>query len=193
MLRIIEINGIIDRRLRMVKSMKKKLVCVVTFSSLLVACEVQEPPQEPSVVYDNKVTLTDFSYVEDLPLAKKEAYRDFLIDGNIIHLKSFSPEEMLLIMLDVVIETRMDALYAITYSNNDYPTIELFEQHYMNSLEGTLLETYFMYRFYDRIGMNEASTPDLKIVQIEIAGGSRRYSKTFALHMQEEIWKIHLP
>jgi len=50
-----------------------------------------------------------------------------------------------------------------------------------------------MYRFYDRIGMNEASTPDLKIVQIEIAGGSRRYSKTFALQMQEEIWKIHLP
>ena len=61
-------------------------------------------------------------------------------------------------MFDLVEEPRMDALYAITYSNDAFPTKELFEQYYTDSLAGDLLVTYFMYRFYDRIVINESST-----------------------------------
>ncbi|OCX64173.1 hypothetical protein BFM98_11555 [Lysinibacillus sp. AR18-8] len=141
---------------------------------------------------DTTSTSTEFSYVADLSLEKREAYQAFLNDGEIRHLQTFSPEEMLLIMFDLVEEPRMDALYAITYSNDAFPTKELFEQYYTDSLAGDLLVTYFMYRFYDRIVINESSTPDLQVVQLEISVGSQRYIKTYALQQQEGIWKVHL-
>jgi len=46
-----------------------------------------------------------------------------------------------------------------------------------------------MYRFYDRIAINESSTPDLQVVQLEISVGSQRYIKTYALQQQEGLWK----
>lgn len=176
------------------KRMMKKRVSIIAFLSLLTACEGEEPLQEPTIVYDKEMTSTstEFSYVADLSLEKTEAYQAFLNDGEIRHLQTFSPEEMLLIMFDLVEEPRMDALYAITYSNDAFPTKELFKQYYTDSLAGDLLVTYFMYRFYDRIAINESSTPDLQVVQLEISVGSQRYIKTYALQQQEGIWKIHL-
>lgn len=176
------------------KRMMKKRVSIIAFLSLLTACEREEPLQEPTIVYDMDTTSasTEFSYVADLSLEKREAYQAFLNDGEIRHLQTFSPEEMLLIMFDLVEEPRMDALYAITYSNDAFPTKELFKQYYTDSLAGDLLVTYFMYRFYDRIAINESSTPDLQVVQLEISVGSQRYIKTYALQQQEGIWKIHL-
>lgn len=50
----------------------------------------------------------------------------------------------------------------------------------------------FHYRFFDRIVINESSTPDLQVVQLEISVGSQRYIKTYALQQQEGIWKVHL-
>ncbi len=174
----------------------KKRVSIIAFLSLLTACEREEPLQEPTIVYDmdttSTSTSTEFSYVADLSFEKREAYQAFLNDGEIRHLQTFSPEEMLLIMFDLVEEPRMDALYAITYSNDAFPTKELFKQYYTDSLAGDLLVTYFMYRFYDRIAVNESSTPDLQVVQLEISVGSQRYIKTYALQQQEGIWKIHL-
>ncbi len=154
--------------------MMKKLVSIIAFLSLLTACEREKPLQEPTIVYDMDTTSTstEFSYVADLSLEKREAYQAFLNDGEIRHLQTFSPEEMLLIMFDLVEEPRMDALYAITYSNDAFPTKELFEQYYTDSLAGDLLVTYFMYRFYDRIVINESSSPDLQVVQLEISVGS---------------------
>ncbi len=153
--------------------MVKKLVSIIAFLSLLTACEREKPLQESTIVYDMDTTSTstEFSYVADLSLEKREAYQAFLNDGEIRHLQTFSPEEMLLIMFDLVEEPRMDALYAITYSNDAFPTKELFEQYYTDSLAGDLLVTYFMYRFYDRIVINESSTPDLQVVQLEISVG----------------------
>lgn len=176
--------------------MMKKLVSIIAFLSLLTACEREKPLQEPTIVYDmdttSTSTSTEFSYVADLSLEKREAYQAFLNDGEIRHLQTFSPEEMLLIMFDLVEEPRMDALYAITYSNDAFPTKELFEQYYTDSLAGDLLVTYFMYRFFDRIVINESSTPDLQVVQLKISVGSQRYIKTYALQQQEGIWKVHL-
>lgn len=178
--------------------MMKKLVSIIAFLSLLTACEREKPLQESTIVYDmdttskSTSTSTEFSYVADLSLEKREAYQAFLNDGEIRHLQTFSPEEMLLIMFDLVEEPRMDALYAITYSNDAFPTKELFDQYYTDSLAGDLLVTYFMYRFYDRIVINESSTPDLQVVQLEISVGSQRYIKTYALQQQEGIWKVHL-
>lgn len=173
--------------------MMKKLVSIIAFLSLLTACEREKPLQEPTIVYDmdttstSTSTSTEFSYVADLSLEKREAYQAFLNDGEIRHLQTFSPEEMLLIMFDLVEEPRMDALYAITYSNDAFPTKELFEQYYTDSLAGDLLVTYFMYRFYDRIVINESSTPDLQVVQLKISVGSQRYIKTYALQFERFI------
>ena len=55
-----------------------------------------------------------------------------------------------------------------------------------------LLETYLMFRFYDRVAINEASTSDRQVVQLEISASNHHFAKTFALQRQESIWKILL-
>ena len=62
--------------------MMKKLVSIIAFLSLLTACEREKPLQEPTIVYDmdttSTSTSTEFSYVADLSLDKREAYQAFL-------------------------------------------------------------------------------------------------------------------
>lgn len=193
MLRIFAINGIIKDRFEVMKSMVKKLVYVAVFASLLAACEEKEPAQQPTNDADIvKTAATDFSYVADLPAEKRAHYQSFVNDGDIAVLQTFSPEEMVLIMLDLAHETRTDALYAITYRNSATPTKEKFEQQYMDLRAYDLLETYLMFRFYDRVAINEASTLDRQVVQLEISASNHHFAKTFALQRQDSIWKILL-
>lgn len=193
MLRIFAINGIIKDRFEVMKSMVKKLVYVAVFASLLAACEAKEPAQQPTNDADIvKTAATDFSYVADLPAEKRAHYQSFVNDGDIAVLQTFSPEEMVLIMLDLAHETRTDALYAITYRNSATPTKEKFEQQYMDLRAYDLLETYLMFRFYDRVAINEASTLDRQVVQLEISASNHHFAKTFALQRQDSIWKILL-
>lgn len=193
MLRIFEINGIIKDRFEVMKCMVKKLVYVAVIASLLAACEAKEPAQQPTIDADIvKTAATDFSYVANLPSEKKEHYQTFLNDGDIAVLQTFSPEEMVLIMLDLVHETRIDALYAITYQNSATPTKEKFEQQYMDLRAYDLLETYLMFRYYDQVAINETSTPDRQVVQLEISASNHNFAKTFALQRQDGIWKILL-
>lgn len=63
--------------------MVKKLVCVAIFASLLAACEGEVPAQQRTNDSDIiKTTATEFSYVTDLPVEKREHYHAFLHSGD---------------------------------------------------------------------------------------------------------------
>ncbi|TQR15602.1 hypothetical protein [Psychrobacillus soli] len=133
----------------------------------------------------------DFTYLEELPSDKLDSYNDYLLNGSINSLSDFTPEEMILIYMNLILEHKIDRLYALTYNGGQLPSVELFNDEYMKYLSSNLEEAYLMYRFYDAISINEqSSTEDVIIVQLEIIFGSKRYIKTYPLKQEDGIWKV---
>ncbi|WP_053485987.1 hypothetical protein [Lysinibacillus sp. FJAT-14745] len=135
----------------------------------------------------------DFTYLEKLSEEKRALYEDFLSKGNMNSLKTFTPEEMVLIMMNLVFKHNFDKLYAITYNNNELPDKETFIDEYINYLLDEQIQDYLMYRYYDNISLNkETSTESIAIVHLEIIFGSSHYLKVFALLKEDGMWKVDL-
>ncbi|KOS69777.1 hypothetical protein AEA09_07445 [Lysinibacillus contaminans] len=133
----------------------------------------------------------DFSYLEDLPNDKLEKYHEFLNNGDTKSLKDFTPEEIVLIHMNLVFEHNTSKLYALTYDGGKLPPFEQFNTEYNQYLSADFIQDYLMFRYYDSISVNlKESTQDLKIVQLEIIFGSNTYGITFALKQENGIWKI---
>lgn len=135
----------------------------------------------------------DFTYLEKLPEEKRVLYEDFLKKGNSNSLKTFTPEEIVLIMMNLIFEHNFDKLYAITYNNNELPDKETFIAEYIDYLLDEDIQNYLMYRYYDSISLNkDSSTESIAIVQLEIIFGSSLYGKTYALLREDGMWKVDL-
>lgn len=135
----------------------------------------------------------DFTYLEKLPEEKRVLYEDFLKKGNSNSLKTFTPEEIVLIMMNLIFEHNFDKLYAITYNNNELPDKETFIAEYIDYLLDEDIQNYLMYRYYDSISLNkDSSTESIAIVQLEIIFGSSHYGKTYALLREDGMWKVDL-
>ncbi|WP_419393968.1 hypothetical protein [Cytobacillus praedii] len=129
----------------------------------------------------------EFTYLEELPSEKLKMYKEFLRNGSISSLSDFTPEEMVLIFMNLVFEDNLEKLYIITYDNGHLPPVEDFIEEYRSS---DWEQTYLMYRFYDSISINGQSTKDTKIIQLEIVFGSKKYIRTFPMMQEDGIWKI---
>ncbi|GAB0168126.1 hypothetical protein LSPCS325_15630 [Lysinibacillus sp. CTST325] len=150
---------------------------------------VEESKQTPPTIDKHY----DFTYLEKLLEEKRALYEDFLKKGNINSLKTFTPEEMVLIMMNSIFEHNFDKLYAITYNNNELPDKETFKAEYIDYLLDEDIQNYLMYRYYDSISLNkESSTESIAIVQLEIIFGSSHYLKTYALLKEDGMWKVDL-
>lgn len=135
----------------------------------------------------------DFTYLEKLPEEKRALYADFLKKGNSNSLKTFTPEEIVLIMMNLIFEHNFDKLYAITYNNNELPDKKTFIAEYIDYLLDEDIQNYLMYRYYDSISLNkDSSTESIAIVQLEIIFGSSHYGKTYALLREDGMWKVDL-
>ncbi|MEB2282627.1 hypothetical protein LAV73_22120 [Lysinibacillus xylanilyticus] len=135
----------------------------------------------------------DFTYLEKLPEEKRALYEDFLKKGNISSLKTFTSEEIVLIMMNLIFEHNFDKLYAITYNNNELPDKETFIAEYIDYLLDEDIQNYLMYRYYDTISLNkDSSTESIAIVQLEIIFGSSHYGKTYSLLREDGMWKVDL-
>ncbi|QQP14703.1 hypothetical protein FJQ98_12260 [Lysinibacillus agricola] len=135
----------------------------------------------------------DFTYIEDFSEEKRALYEDYLSNGNNNSLKLFTPEEMVLIMMNLIFEHNFDKLYEITYNNNQLPDKGIFIEEYINYLLDEQIQDYLMYRYYDSISLNkDTSTESIAVVQLEIIFGSSHYGKTFALLKENSIWKVDL-
>ncbi|MFJ6210274.1 hypothetical protein [Lysinibacillus sp. NPDC092081] len=135
----------------------------------------------------------DFTYLEEFTKEKRDLYEEFLGNGNINSLKTFTPEEMVLIMMNLVFEHNFDKLYAITYNNYELPDKETFIAEYINYLLDEQIQDYLMYRYYNNISLDkETSTENIAIVQLDIIFGSSHYRKIFALLKEDGMWKVDL-
>lgn len=182
-------------------------IMIVTSFMLLACSEEQTKAGESSVVTNDSVqhveqskqTLPtidkhyDFTYLEKLPEEKRALYADFLKKGNSNSLKTFTPEEIVLIMMNLIFEHNFDKLYAITYNNNELPDKKTFIAEYIDYLLDEDIQNYLMYRYYDSISLNkDSSTESIAIVQLEIIFGSSHYGKTYALLREDGMWKVDL-
>ncbi|WP_285400458.1 hypothetical protein [Lysinibacillus sp. fls2-241-R2A-57] len=135
----------------------------------------------------------DFTYLEELPEEKQAFYEEFLSKGDSNSLKIFTPEEIVLIMMNLILEHNFDKLYAITYNNNELPNKETFIKEYINYLLDEQIQDYLMYRYYDNISLDkDTSTENVAVVKLEIIFGSSHFLKTFALLKENGTWKIDL-
>jgi len=135
----------------------------------------------------------DFTYLEELSEEKRTFYEVFLSKGHINSLKTFTPEEMVLIMMNLIFEHNFDKLYAMTYNNNELPDKQTFIAEYIDYLLDEDIQNYLMYRYYDSISLNQdSSTESIAIVQLEIIFGSSHYDKTYVLLKEDGMWKVDL-
>ncbi|WP_427110468.1 hypothetical protein [Lysinibacillus xylanilyticus] len=135
----------------------------------------------------------DFTYLEEMTEEKRKLYDEFLSNGNINSLKTFTPEEMVLIMMNLIFENNFDKLYAITYNNNELPDKQTFIAEYIDYLLDEDIQNYLMYRYYDRISLDkDSSTESIAIVHLEIIFGSAHYRKIYPLLKEDGMWKVDL-
>ncbi|MFJ7736627.1 hypothetical protein ACIQ2D_09805 [Lysinibacillus sp. NPDC097287] len=133
----------------------------------------------------------DFTYLEDLPSDKLEKYQEFLENEKTSSLIGFTPEEIVLIHMNLVFEHNIGKLYAIIYDGGQLPPLEQFKNEYDQYLSHDFMDDYLIYRFYDSITIHqETSTENITIVQMDNRIGSSKYVKAFALVKENDIWKI---
>ena len=184
------------------------LSAFVVSSLILIACsEVKTKSGESTVVTSHTIQHVeesksttpvidrnyDFTYLEDLTEEKRKLYEEFLSNGNINSLKTFTPEEMVLIMMNLIFENNFDKLYAITYNNNELPDKQTFIAEYIDYLLGEDIQNYLMYRYYDRISLDkDSSTESIAIVHLEIIFGSAHYLKVYPILKEDGMWKVDL-
>lgn len=139
-------------------------------------------------IVDNKY---EFTYLEKLPVDKIEKYNLFLEDGSTNHLTDFTPDQIVLIYMNLVLKHEVRKIYALTYNNGQLPSLDTFSNEYERYLHNDLDEDYLMYRFYDSIGI-ETKTKDVQVVKLEISYGSTIRGITYALLKEDNVWKMDL-
>ena len=150
---------------------------------------IEESKQTPPA-YDKDY---DFTYLEEFTEEKRELYEEFLSNGNMNSLKTFTPEDMVLIMMNLIFEHNFDKLYAITYNNNELPDKQTFIAEYIDYLFDEDIQNYLMYRYYDNISLNKDSSTDrIAIVQLEIIFGSSHYLKNYVALKEDGMWKVDI-
>jgi len=150
---------------------------------------VEESKPTPQVFDRNY----DFTYLEEFTEEKRSLYEEFLNKGNSKSLKTFTPEEMVLIMMNLIFENNFEKLYAITYNNNELPDKQTFISEYIDYLLDEDIQNYLMYRYYDSISLDkETSTESIAFVQMDIIFGSSHYRKIFALLKEDGMWKVDI-
>lgn len=182
------------------------VACLMLIGCSEVKTKTGESPESAGVtnhsiqhVEESKPTLQvfdrnyDFTYLEEITEEKRNLYEEFLKKGNTNSLKTFTPEEMVLIMMNLIFENNFDKLYAITYNNNELPDKQTFISEYIDYLLDEDIQNYLMYRYYDNISLDkETSTESIAFVQLDIIFGSSHYRKVFPLLKEDEMWKVDI-
>ncbi|WP_391201466.1 hypothetical protein [Psychrobacillus sp. L4] len=121
---------------------------------------------------------------------KLETYNNFLLNGSVNQLSDFTPEEIVMVYMNLVFEHNIEKLYLLTYNGGQLPTVDVFIGEYPKNFSSELEMDYLMYRYYDDISINAASNEDVTVVQLEIVFGKSRYIKTYPLKQEDGIWKV---
>jgi hypothetical protein len=134
---------------------------------------------------------SEFTYLEEISDKKLEKYDQFLKDGSVQHLKEFTPEEIVLIYMNLVFEHNVDRIHTLIYDNGQLPSIDQFKIEYGGKLSNSIEQDYLKFRFYDSIEVVEETrnTDDLS-VQLKIVFGNTTHIVAYGLKKQEDVWKM---
>ncbi|HHW36268.1 MAG TPA: hypothetical protein GXX18_03100 [Bacillales bacterium] len=159
-----------------------------------------EKDEKPSMVNNSSPATAaiikeyEFTYLEDLPKDKIEQYNRFLEDGNANHLIDFTPEQIVLIYLNLVLREEVEKIYILTADYGQLPTLDIFKDEYYRYLSSDLHEDYLKYRFFDSIAVVDETKADedIVVVKMEIIYGSVSQGIAYALMKENNIWKMDL-
>ncbi|MFF5995026.1 hypothetical protein AAGS61_09745 [Lysinibacillus sp. KU-BSD001] len=170
-----------------------KVISTFAFMIFLCGCVQEEDPAETIREYNiNEATAKEqFTYLEELTEEKREAYNRFLESGSIANLTNFTPEEMVLIHMNLVMNQELEKIYKITYNGGKIDDSTKFVEQYIETVSSQFEIDYLMYRYYDSISVVEdTSNEEMKIVEMKISLGSSTYAITFAMLREDGIWKM---
>lgn len=174
--------------------------CSPTNEIIIKEKEIEKNAKSSKDIKSSPVTATidkeyEFTYLEDLPMDKLEKYNLFLEDENINHLIDFTPEQIVLIYMNLVLREEVDKIFVLTADNGQLPTLDIFRDEYHRYLSSNLHEDYLKYRFYDSIAIDhetKINDQDIVVVKMEIIYGSVSQGITYALLKENNVWKMDL-
>jgi hypothetical protein len=135
----------------------------------------------------------EFTYLEDLTDDKLQKYNHFLEDGNINHLSDFTPEQIVLIFMNLILNHNDDRLYELVFDNGQLPSLEIFSDEYDKYLSSYFNDEYLKYRFFDSIGVVEETRGMEDVtVKIEMKYGFTTHSVAYGLKKDNNVWKMDL-
>lgn len=167
---------------------------MAAFSIILIGCtdKKESDSKIEEVNYSIEASQKEkFTYLEDLSEEKRSAYDEFLESGSLTHLIGFTPEEMVLIHMNLVMNQEFDKIYKITYNGGQIDSSTTFVQEYIETVISRFEQDFLMYRHYDSIStIDDENNENLKVVNMQITLGSSTYGKTFAMLKEDGIWKM---
>jgi hypothetical protein len=147
---------------------------------------------ERTITVDEEITKR-FSYLEQLPAEKQEAFIQFKVEKDLRNLNNFTPEEMLLVYLYCISIGDPDLIYLITYNAGQLPDPDTFRKDYFEYVMNYDLETAIHYRYYDSIKVEESTVEENKlIVLISVGIESTTNSLGLSLQKEDQVWKIDI-
>jgi hypothetical protein len=134
---------------------------------------------------------SEFTYLEEISDKKLEKYDLFLKDGFIHHLTEFTPEEIVLIYMNLVFEHNVERLHTLIYDNGQLPPVDPFRDEYDGKISNSLEQDYLKFRFYDSIEVvEETKKADDLSVQLKIVFGKTTHIVAYGLKKQDDVWKM---
>lgn len=135
----------------------------------------------------------DFTYLEEFSEYELEKYSLFLTDGNTEHLKDFTPEQIVLTFMNLVLEHNVEKIYALTYDDGNLPLLDVFKDEYDEYLSPYLQDDYLKFRFYDSVSVDEDTREeDALAVQLKITFGGSTQILVYGLKKDQNVWKMEL-
>ena len=134
-----------------------------------------------------------FSYLEQLSVAKQEAFMKFKSEGNLSYLYDFTPGDMVLIYLYSLSVGDPDLIYAITYNAGQLPDQDTFRSEYIEYASNHDSETAVHYRYYESIEIDEDTAEENKVTVVVTAGvGVMTHSLALGLQKEDKVWKMDI-
>lgn len=138
--------------------------------------------------------LESFSYLQDFTIQELNAYELFLNDYDVTHLRDFSPEKIVLLYYQSIVDLDLEAIYAFTYDGDTLPEYPIFADQFYSSEHYQLTNnSIFTFRNYDSIQIREENQTDDHVnVEIDISNGAHQMIEIFELQKENNQWKLVL-
>ncbi|ANE47141.1 hypothetical protein SY83_13695 [Paenibacillus swuensis] len=159
------------------------------------ATEAREQKIEQSATQIQKSEETKepkrFSYLDQLPPTKIEAYQQFLKDRNLIHFEDFSPEDIFTTYLHAVAEDEFSVIYHLSYHNGSSPKYQDFKEIYNKHLKRNFRDLAFNYRYFDSLEIQDDMVTEHQVAVTITAGvGNFTSSDIYGLKKENKVWKM---